>query len=255
VPVLELPAVRTDRDTAAMFRSMGHHRPVVNGYSGYVPPHYNLLGISLRLNDGALLAELARDRSLTVAIDRREEFERWAAIVAQCHGELVEDDGEWRVYRVPPASRIEPPSVPGGARPLPIASVSANVGPDGVSRLLDGDPYSAWNSRRVQTGGEEVAIDLGAEHFVAVVRLAMGPFIVDFPRRLAVECAGDGGDWHPCWSGSAAGLALRAVLEDSRTAPLTIPIGHDRVRRLRLRQTAADPMNGWSIGELAVLGR
>ncbi len=228
------------------------HAIPLNGYSGYVPPHYRVLTVSLRLDDAAVLTELARHSPLTVAIDRRDQFERWAAVVAQCHGDLIDDDGEWRVYRVPSVGRAPAPA---GATLLHIASVSANVGPDWVSRMLDGDPWTAWNSRRVQAGGEEVAIDLGAERFVTALRLTIGPFIGDFPRRLVVECAGEHGDWRPCWSGSASGLALRAVLEDSRTAPMTISIGLDHIRRLRLRQTGVDPMNGWSIGELAVLGR
>ena len=248
-PVLELPAGSTDRDSAALYRSIEHGRPVVNGYSGYVPPHYRVLTVSLRLDDAAVLTELARHSPLTVAIDRRDQFERWAAVVAQCHGDLIDDDGEWRVYRVPSVGRAPAPA---GATLLHIASVSANVGPDWVSRMLDGDPWTAWNSRRVQAGGEEVAIDLGAERFVTALRLTIGPFIGDFPRRLVVD---EHGDWRPCWSGSASGLALRAVLEDSRTAPMTISIGLDHIRRLRLRQTGVDPMNGWSIGELAVLGR
>jgi len=59
----------------------------------------------------------------------------------------------------------------------------------------------------------------------------------------------------PAGPGSASGLALQAVLADASAAPMTIPIGLDHVRRPRLRQTGADPVNGRSISELAVLGR
>ena len=36
-PVLELPLGITERDADAMYRSLGHGHPTVNGYSGYVP--------------------------------------------------------------------------------------------------------------------------------------------------------------------------------------------------------------------------
>ena len=39
-PIVELPLGDTYPDVAAMYRQMSHGRPVVNGYSGYFPPHY-----------------------------------------------------------------------------------------------------------------------------------------------------------------------------------------------------------------------
>jgi hypothetical protein len=85
--------------------------------------------------------------------------------------------------------------------------------------------------------------------------LTSAEFIGDYPRRLAVECAADGGQWSPCWSGSIAGILLRSLLDQSTTAAAAIPIDRDRVRRIKVTQTAVDPMNGWSIAEIAVLGR
>jgi hypothetical protein len=252
VPVLELPLGDGERDVAAVYRSIQHRRSVVNGYSGYVPLSYGVLRASLRLDDGAALTELARERGLTVAIDRREQFARWAAVVESCHGVLVADAGDWRVYRVRAAER-EPVPAFGGS--LAIASVTANTRADSVSLMLDTDPLTAWSSGRPQAGGEAVMIDLGTDRTVDAVRLMLTAFVDDFPRRLEIDCAAEHGEWRPCWAGSTSGLALRAVLADARAAPLTIPIGLERVRRIRLSQTDRDPVNAWSIGELAVLGR
>ena len=38
-------------DVAAMYRQMSHGRPVVNGYSGYFPPHYAALRVGFTLRD------------------------------------------------------------------------------------------------------------------------------------------------------------------------------------------------------------
>ena len=44
--VLELP-LGLFEDTAAMYRSMAHRHRLANGYSGYAPPHYTVLGLAL----------------------------------------------------------------------------------------------------------------------------------------------------------------------------------------------------------------
>lgn len=41
--VIELPAYGWVEHAAAMYRGMTHQRPVINGYSGYVPPHFAAL--------------------------------------------------------------------------------------------------------------------------------------------------------------------------------------------------------------------
>src|SRR5437667_9274158 len=43
--VVELPMGDTLGDLAALYRSMYHRRPVVNGFSGFVPVHYVLLRV------------------------------------------------------------------------------------------------------------------------------------------------------------------------------------------------------------------
>jgi hypothetical protein len=43
----ELPLGQPDYDTRAMFYSMVHHARVLNGYSGFFPPHYGLLALTL----------------------------------------------------------------------------------------------------------------------------------------------------------------------------------------------------------------
>jgi hypothetical protein len=250
IPVIELPMEPT-RDIAAEYRAIEHGHPVVNGWGGYDPPHYVVLRSALRSDDGPVLAELSHGRPLLVVVDHREQFDRWSALVTSQHGQQIADDGEHRVYRL----QAEPaPVVTRGGAPLAIQSVVANVGGDRISRLLDGDPQTEWNSEQVQLGGEELVVDLGQERRVAGVRLDLGGFFSDYPRRLTIECSGDAGRWETCWQGSAGAIALRAVLADPLNARMSIPIARDGVRRLRLRQTGVDMLNGWSIAELTVLG-
>ena len=70
-----------------------------------------------------------------------------------------------------------------------------------------------------------------------------------------MECSADRERWLSCWSGSAPALAMRAMLDDPTTGALTIRLSAQGVRYVRLRQTAADPVVGWAVAELAVFGR
>ena len=251
--MLELPLGESWLDAPAQFRGIRHGRPVVNGYSGYAPPHYHLLSTALRLNDGDVLTGLTSTTPLVVVLNRREEIDRWRRLVESRQAERVATEGDFEIYRMPldsrPRARDSDPAVP-------IGSIDASADLKNIGRLLDGNLDTIWNSERVQAGGEFVALDLGANHHVTAVRLTSGPFLADYPRRLRVDCAPDGVDeWTPCWNGSVSGLLLRSVLDDPATASALIPIDRDGVRRIRLTQTAVDPMNGWSIAEIAVLGR
>jgi hypothetical protein len=46
--LLELPINTPDYDLRALYYSTVHWRPLVNGYSGFFPPHYSRLGAALR---------------------------------------------------------------------------------------------------------------------------------------------------------------------------------------------------------------
>jgi hypothetical protein len=56
--VVELPLGQPDFDLRAMYYSTVHWRPVVNGYSGFTPPHYGRLA--------AVLSEIPRHPDLSL---------------------------------------------------------------------------------------------------------------------------------------------------------------------------------------------
>jgi len=250
--VVELPLGATDRDVAAMYRAMDHGHPTVNGYSGYEPPHYLVLKIALARGDVAALDAAAGGRTMFVGVERGPELEHWSTLMSRGpRHRIVSDDRRWRVYQIDPLAADPPPA----ATRLPLAHVAANLNERDVARLADGDIWTLWNAGQLQRGNETVTIDLGQERTVDSVRLELGPYIYDFPRELEVDCAGADESWLPCWHESAAALLVRGILDDPEHAPMTIPIGRPGVRKLRLRQTAVDDKNGWSIAELAVFGR
>jgi hypothetical protein len=199
-----------------------------------------------------VLQELAAGEPLSIVLDRGEQFDRWSRLVTAQRAEIVADEGDWRIYRLSGDPRSN--ALIDGA-PLTIRGLESNVGRELVGRMVDGNVRTEWNSRRTQIGGEQVVLDLGSDHRITAVRMTFGPFFYDYPRRLSIDCAADGADWQPCFSGSISRFLFRGMLADPRSATAAIPLERDHVRRLRLTETAVEPLNGWSIAELAVLGR
>ena len=68
--VVELPTWSPFDDAGAMYRGMSHGRPVVNGHSGYVPPHYVKLQTDLRNDCVNSLEALRAGRSMDAIIWR-----------------------------------------------------------------------------------------------------------------------------------------------------------------------------------------
>jgi hypothetical protein len=248
-PVLELPAGITERDADAVYRSLSHGHPVINGYSGYSPLHYDVLNAALQAGDRGVIGALARDQEIIVALDRQTEFPRWFEVVGL--RPVIADAGGYRIYRVPKGPGPPPPFGPA----LHVQSITADLRGDAVALMQDGDLRTAWSTGRPQTGGETLVIDLGQAADLSAVRLSLGPFTMSFPRGLSVECSADRERWSSCWSGSAAALAVRAMLDDPTAGPLTIRLSAQGVRYVLLRQTASETKVDWAVAELAVFGK
>ena len=252
-PVIELPIRSRDADLAAMYRSMFHGQPVANGYSGYLAPHYPALQSAAANLDPLLLTSLASVGVRDVRIDRATDVEgMYAQYVARHPGaELIAEDEDELLFRLPPAP---PPREALATGPeLSIAHLDANVKPDRVDFMLDGDRWTRWDTGP-QRKGHELRIDLGTEQAVEAVSTALGPYFHDFPRVLSVEVSRDGEDWLEVWRGPTATLAMTSALRAPADLPLVFPIGGRRARFLRLRQLGEDPDFYWSIAELKVLG-
>jgi hypothetical protein len=90
--VLELPADDPAINTAAMYRAMEHRRPLVNGYSGHTPRHYDLLSQALRRGDPGILTDLGRGRPLVVVVHgSADEDDQWRGLVEKAGGVLIEE--------------------------------------------------------------------------------------------------------------------------------------------------------------------
>jgi hypothetical protein len=116
--LVELPTRGWIEDAPAMYRAMGHGRAIVNGYSGYFPPHYIELQRDLRDNCVKSLEAVRGGRSMDAVIWKSDGSapaidqglrELWPAATREETGDVI-------VYRQPgtPAvidyPRCDPPS-------------------------------------------------------------------------------------------------------------------------------------------------
>ena len=249
--VLELP-MGVLEDTAALYRSIQHHLPLVNGYSGYEPFYYNILRGAVAAQDVSVLAALRVERPLVVSVDAKGQGPGplGKELAAVPGARLLGKHGGRRLYLLP---KVDPPPAPPAGEPLPIQAVRANRGSADAGKLIDGDVNSWWASGQRQKPGDRIVLELARPERLSGIVLAMGDGFFNYPRRLVVETSVDGGEWRTVWEDGTASQAVAASLKDQRSFSIAIPTGGVQARFVRLTQSRRDP-RPWSIAEITVLG-
>lgn len=246
--LLELP-LGPEWDAAATFRAVRHRRRVVNGVSGYDPPHYGLLQHGLNAHDPSVLLALASLGPLDVVVDGSADPDgAWERYVSAIPGvERASSDGIRTAYRMPDLAAG--PTAP--LRAVPIQTVGASTGDPDVRFTIDGDIATAWTSAP-QSSGTWLVIDLGTLQSVGGLTHALGASLNDFPRELAVELSVNGVDWEAVWQGVGLGQALLAIMRTPRDASVELRFEPRLARFVRLRLTQ-DAKAAWTVAELRVL--
>jgi hypothetical protein len=250
-PVLELPFDEGLSDFLAMYRGTLHGHPVVNGSSGFFPPHYLAMQFALGDHDATVFD--AFTEPLLVALDVDEDHNGvWESIVKKVdRAQLVARDEHWTLYGIPPRPSAE---CRGGT--LAISSVADGAGPVDASMLQDGNPATEWSTHGPQRVDDMLVVDLGRPSRVCAVGMSVGDAWPGYPRGLEVATSTDGRHWTaPLFNGSTAGLLVRGALDDPRHIWITVPVHADTdARFVRLRLNAPADTTSWVIGELRVVG-
>ena len=195
-------------DAAATFRSMSHRHPVVNGVSGYDPPHYGLVRSGLEDRDPSVLLALASFAPLDVIVDRSQDrdgsLDRYAAAIPGIV--RLGEDGPLVRYRLPET----PTPVPG--TPIPVGST--------------------------HTTADWVIADLGRLQQLTSVELSFGASRPGFPARTTVQVSTGGESWTNAWEGSAVGPLVRGVALDPTNIRTTFAFSGVPARFIRVSLTA-----------------
>jgi len=252
--VMELPLGDPWEDVVSVYRGIGHRHPVINGYSGYFPPHYDVLRLALSQADPSVLRGLS-DHGLkhVIVFHDRDPAATWRNFVASYPGvTVVRTSANQTHYLLP--EPVMASAVAAGRVPLPVAGLEASVLSEDVGRAIDGDLDTRWTTGGPQAPGDELVVDLGSARRVGGVELALGSFSADFPRDLLIEGSLDKQSWVRLWQGPTGGLAVAAAIEDFHRLPLRLEFQPVDARYLRLRQLGSDPVFYWTVAELLVLG-
>jgi hypothetical protein len=253
--VLELPMADVYQDTRAMLRSIQHGHPIINGFSGYGPPHYDVLQSGVRAFDDSVLVALGEMTPLVVVVNRDQDADgRYRDFMnREVSAVRVRDILAATIYTLPMRARA-PTGEPD--HPLTITSIAVSSGEDTRPAMTDLDPRTRWTTPKPQHSGDHVTLTISQSGVLSRLEMDLGRFHGDYPRRLRVSVID--GDHAPMtvWEGSTAGLALQAALVDPAMTPLTIDLppgthGHTIVLTL-----LADELKmSWSIAEIKLFGR
>ena len=205
-PVIELPPDDPMLNVAAMYRAMSHGRPLVNGYSGHTPRHYDLLATYLHRRDPSILTHYARGTSLAVIVNRAEDDDReWRHFVESAGGRLTQETGVGPVYVLPPRPRERRPPLGAALAPTKVEAV------DGF-----------------------VTVDLGLTQAIRAVTVDLRWRYAEIGPRMLVETSMDGALWQHAWEGFVGEAALTGALLDQQMVPMTLYLPDTRARYLRL---------------------
>ena len=204
--VLELPVTDANVNAAAMYRSMRHGLPVVNGLAGYIPPHASIIDWALVRKDPSILTELRRGRPLYVVVANHPDAVHWSPFIeAQNDVKALEIGGGGRLYELPPAPFARQVTL---GRAIPAAGVERNDG---------------W-----------LTLDLGTEQTVRAVELRTRGHVVLLRATVRVEISADGVTWAVAADEPAGGLAFAGALADPRAVPVRLILPDARARFIRL---------------------
>ncbi|MFN7971542.1 MAG: discoidin domain-containing protein [Acidobacteriota bacterium] len=245
---LELPMGTMNLDAAAMYRSIFHGGPVVNGYSGHQPPHYPALVEGLARLDPAVIAVLRQAglANLVVAPAPHGKRDRKAAVLrAVPDARLAGASAGFQLFELPPVPRDPRPVL---GPPVPIARLEASPATE-LPLATDGRLDTTWMGP--QADGTELLIDLGAPVEVAAVVLYQGAFASLFPLDASVD-AELAGEATEVWHGSTIAATVEGALTDPRAVPVVASFAPRRADRIRitLHETRKDAV--WAVAEVEV---
>jgi hypothetical protein len=220
--VIELPLDDIYVGVAAMYRSMFHRLPLVNGYSGHFPPHYNVLSLSLARGDTSGLLYFGRRRPLVIVVNDNQD-------PGHAYKQMVES--------IPAVQSLG--ITAGGSTYVLPAQAEPRVPPVGAPIAAD-----------VRDAGRFLLqYDLRAPQNLAAIDITLGRRYDDFASRLRIEVSEDGKAWREAWTGWTGGLAIEATLADPWLAPIRIPIPGERARYVRIY-----PASAWMKTDAVVRG-
>ncbi len=264
-------------DSGYMYFSLFHHKKIMNGYSGFLPPtaifvrelfqdYPSRVTLDLLQDLGVkyvvfhahrlrpLRAQLARDRMKEVCGDALKEVKTFTYRLRRPTA-LDAYLGDDTVYEVLP--RRDKPYSPGPEEEVPAGSwrVESNLNPGLLEKLKDGRLDTAWTSGRPKNREEVLNLDFGQPLALSRISLTPGMAVADAAGTLVAYGSADGKEWVEATPGFSAGGYFRSLLRDPRHPLQDVFFSGSAVRYVRICQTGKSSEWAWSVAEMKVFRR
>ena len=207
--VLVLPYEDGRQSVFAMYRSMSHRLPVVNGYAGYIPSAADVIEWGLRRRDPTILTELRRGHPLYVIVAPTEQADQWTAFIDAQQAQFTGIQSAGRVYLMPPS---------------PYAR--------------DVRPGARIDAAAVRVEGDWIVADVQQPRGIRTLELRTLGNIVRLPKDLRIDVSVDGTAWRTVFEERPGGLALAGALDLPRVIPLRVDLLDVTARFVRINTPA-----------------
>jgi hypothetical protein len=220
----------------------------VNGYSGWNPNYYGVLGAAGRLETDGMLTPFQQLGDLHVLVS--DDAPRVRAVVEQHPGVMpVATEGPLTLYRLPRRRSTELVRTAGERlRPRELRSACSTAL---LSNATDDDETSLWQCE-LKDERQPLVADLGEVRTVGSVVNNLGSFWWMYPTALVVETSEDGASWSTAWSGTVFERTILTVMADPSRLRIVIGFPPRQARFIRLRATSDGNDVPWTIAELEV---
>ena len=253
------------------FMTLFHHRPIVNGYSGYVTPLVAVLSsVSAPLDEVERFpatVRMLRSLGIRFVVVHPGDYDAAAAasgagaraIAAfRASGQIVSEAAlltatafELQPWDGPRAS--DEPASPIDPREL---TVTASESSDRVANLLDGDPDTRWFAGLGgQDGSSWLNIRLARATNVSRVELQIAErSLADYPRQLRIDSVDAAGHLRTLYDAVPYPELGAALVRDASYPTIVVPLPPNDTVTLWIRQTAPTRA-AWSVHELRLWRR
>lgn len=264
--VIEVPVERTfEANTIALYNEFHHGRPLINGFSGYLPGHYYALYMAIDTLDPTGFDAIRSSGPVGVFVDATRDQPRpddpdsnpagsQLTLISRVPGaELVEKNerGSWFLIpgRLPPADPVST------GRELKVSRVSVTSTPNEAAALTDGDPATRWyGAIHGESATDVITLSFDAPVQPDVIEIDQSHWAASYARDFEIVFGTPAGNV-TVFRGSLAAPAILGALK-SKDVPIRIPIANaPATQTIQLICHPPPKKFTWSVGEIKVFGK
>jgi hypothetical protein len=246
--IVEFPANPLYEDAIYGYLAGYHHRPIVNGYSAYVPQATYFLEERLKRFPDPAAVRLLNEVGVRYVVHHDPSWTPPPELASSLPAPVF-TDGSTRIFEVPAAP--PPEANPPAREPFRLTGLAAesDVAGSNPGLAVDGDDATAWEASSSSPRSSSLRVDLGTEIEIGGVRIQPGPGSRS-SWTIRVETSLDGVAFETA-AGELEPESLSTLVERPAEARFEAHFPARKARFLRLTN-AGTWADQWSVAAIAV---